>query len=253
MTVRENVILSEAKNLSSLIDNHSPKPLTISTLNAIILSNIVRLWNGHKDMGIKQRREREILEVRQSILTAAREIARQEGWQAVTIRKVADRIEYSPPTIYEYFENKEDILLELLREGYRQLAAALKGASSSAEDCEQRLMNMVEAYWQFAMSQPELYQVMTGLGVPYCSEKPPAMREAFVTIKESLAEWMHAMGVEIPDVEGAVMIMRSLVHGLISLTMADRINGGEARAKELLQRAMRDMFAAWRSEGKRGI
>lgn len=202
-------------------------------------------------MGIKQRREREKLEIRQGILTAAREIARHEGWQSVTIRKVADRIEYSPPTIYEYFENKEDILLELLREGFRQLAAALRVASASTEDCEQRLMNMVEAYWQFAMSQPELYQVMNGMGVPYCSEKPPAMLESLITIKEALTDWMQTMGVEIPDVEGAVVIMRSLVHGLISLTMADRIHGGEARAKELLQRAMRDMFAGWSARQKK--
>jgi len=211
----------------------------------MILSNIVRNQNGHKVMSIKQRREREKQELRQGILTAARDIARQEGWQSVTIRKVAERIEYSPPTIYEYFESKEDILLELLREGYRQLAAALRIARESTEDCEQRLINMAEAYWNFAMSQPELYQVMNGLGVPYCSEKPPDMRESFVTTLETLADWAQAKGVVIQDMEGAVEIMRSLVHGLISLAMVDRIYGGEPRAKELIQRAMRDMFAAW--------
>jgi hypothetical protein len=58
-------------------------------------------------------------------------------------------------------------------------------------------------------------------------------------------DWAKAKGVDVPDIKGAVEIIRSLVHGLISLTMVDRINGGEARAKELLQRAMRDMFAAW--------
>ncbi len=179
---------------------------------------------------------------------AAREIARQEGWQFVTIRKVAERIEYSPPTIYEYFESKEDILLELLRDGFCQMAAALRTARESTEDPEQRLINMVEVYWNFAMRNPELYQVMNGLGVPYCHEKPPAMRESFVITQEALIDWMQATGVDIPDVEGAVQIIRSLVHGLISLTMADRIYGGEARAKQLVQRAMRDMFAAWRTK-----
>ena len=62
-----------------------------------------------RSMGIKQRRERERQEIRQSILCAAREIAAEEGWQAVTTRKVAERIEYSQSTIYEYFENKEAI------------------------------------------------------------------------------------------------------------------------------------------------
>lgn len=188
--------------------------------------------------------------MRQGILTAAREIARHEGWQSVTVRKVAERIEYSPPTIYEYFESKEDILIELLREGFRQLAAALKTVRKVTEDPEQRLLNMAEAYWNFAMGNPELYQVMNGLGgVPFdCLEKPPAARESFVTTQEALMDWAKAKGVDIPDVEGAVEIIRSLVHGLISLTMVDRISGGEARAKELIQRAMRDMFAAWRAE-----
>ena len=198
-------------------------------------------------MGIKQRREREKQEVRQGILTAAREIARQEGWQSVTIRKVAERIEYSPPTIYEYFESKEDILTELLREGFRQMAATLKAIREAVAEPEQRLLAMVEAYWNFAMSNPELYQVMNGLGgVPFdCLEKPPAAHEVFDTTKEALVNWASAKGVDIPDIKGAVEIIRSLAHGLISLTMVDRIYGGEPRAKELLQRAMHDILAAW--------
>ena len=103
-------------------------------------------------MGIRQRREREKQEVRQSILTAAREIALQDGWQSVTIRKVAERIEYSPPTIYEYFASKDDILLELHREGFRQLAAALKAARESTEDREERLLKMSEVYWNCGCS-----------------------------------------------------------------------------------------------------
>jgi AcrR family transcriptional regulator len=221
--------------------------LTIPQLNAITLLNNVSLWNGCKEMGIKQRREREKQEVRQGILTAAREIARQEGWQSVTVRKVAERIEYSPPTIYEYFESKEDILIELLREGFRQMAVTLKAIREAVADPEQRLLDMAEAYWDFAMSNPELYQVMNGLGgVPFaCLEKPAAAHEAFDTTQEALVDWAKAKGVDVPDIKGAVEIIRSLVHGLISLTMVDRIYGGESQAKELLRRAMRDMFAAW--------
>jgi len=70
-------------------------------------------------MGIEERRDRERQEMKQAILAAARDIAAQEGWQAVTIRKVADRIEYSPPMIYGHFENKDAVLLELMREGFR--------------------------------------------------------------------------------------------------------------------------------------
>ena len=96
-------------------------------------------------MGIKQRREREKQEVRQDILIAAREIALHEGWQAVTIRKVAERIEYSPSMIYEYFASKEAMLLALHSEGSHLLALALKTAKRSSDDPEERLIRMAEA------------------------------------------------------------------------------------------------------------
>src|SRR2546423_15566278 len=89
-------------------------------------------------VGIKQRREQERQEIRQeirqSILTAAREIAALEGWQSVTTRKVAERIECSQPTIYGYFENKEAILSALLRQAYQQLVAGMQGAFNSPHD-----------------------------------------------------------------------------------------------------------------------
>ena len=69
-------------------------------------------------MGIRERRQRQRQELRGGILAAAREIASTEGWRAVTIRRIAERIEYSPPVLYEYFDSKDDILLELARMGY---------------------------------------------------------------------------------------------------------------------------------------
>lgn len=204
-------------------------------------------------MGIKQRREREKQEVRQGILTAAREIALQEGWQALTIRKVAERIEYSPPTIYEYFASKEDILLELLREGSRQLAATLQAAGNAVKEPEARLLKMADAYWGFAMHHPELYQVMHGLnGVPLdCSERPPNSREAFAVTLHALQDWMEATGSIVTDPEGAVEIIRSTLHGIIALSMSERIYGGRERAQQLVRRAMQDLLVAWSCK-KRG-
>ena len=66
-------------------------------------------------MGIKERRERQRREVRGGILDAARGIAVAEGWRSVTIRKIAERIEYSPPVIYEHFDSKDELVAEYLR------------------------------------------------------------------------------------------------------------------------------------------
>src|SRR5713101_9758466 len=142
-------------------------------------------------MGIKERRERERQEIRQSILSAARQIAIEEGWQAVTTRKVAERIEYSQPTIYEYFDNKEAILMALLSQGFEQVLSAMRSAKAQHEQPEAQLLAMSYAYWAFAFRCPELYQVMHGLGgVSFSHAETPADARA---IKPQIAS-MAASG-----------------------------------------------------------
>lgn len=72
-------------------------------------------------MGIAERKIRQKEEVKSSILRAAWKLVVHEGWQALSIRKIADAIEYSAPVIYDHFANKEAILLEFTREGFQLL------------------------------------------------------------------------------------------------------------------------------------
>lgn len=97
-------------------------------------------------MGAKERRERQKEATREGILAAARQIARTEGWPAVTIRRIADIIEYSPPTIYEYFASKDAILSEVQREGFDQLTEVLRHAAEQTADAAERLEQMGRAY-----------------------------------------------------------------------------------------------------------
>src|SRR5207245_8809596 len=94
-------------------------------------------------VGIKQRRERERQATQQAILQAALEIASEEGWQAVTIRRVAERIEYSPSAIYKYFEDKEAILFALLRQGFQQQLAALERISAQERNPSARFSRLL--------------------------------------------------------------------------------------------------------------
>src|ERR1044071_5513929 len=105
------------------------------------------------------RRERQRRGGRQGILDAARAIAARDGWQAVTVRRLAEQVEYSPPVIYQYFANKDAVLLELVREGFRILRAALDAARDGAPQPEDALLQMAHAYWAFAWDSPDLYQV----------------------------------------------------------------------------------------------
>jgi AcrR family transcriptional regulator len=119
-------------------------------------------------MGITERRLRQKEEVRSRILTTAWQMVKEEGWQSLSIRKIADAIEYSVPVIYDHFENKETILMEFAREGFRALSKKIQLAKEKYNDPAEQLKTVADAYWSFAFKNKEHYQLMYGLGMPGC-------------------------------------------------------------------------------------
>jgi AcrR family transcriptional regulator len=200
-------------------------------------------------MGIKERRERERQEIRQSILSAARQIAIEEGWQAVTTRKVAERIEYSQPTIYEYFDNKEAILTALVSQGFEQALSEMQTAKAHHELPEAQLLAMAHTYWTFAFRCPELYQVMHGLGGVSFShaDTPASARAIFALLRETLQDWIQRQDVAIEEPDAAIDGIWGLTHGLITLTMMGRIAGGEQRAGRIMEQSIMDLLHAWQT------
>src|SRR5687768_7691932 len=106
-------------------------------------------------MGIQERKTRQKEEVRANILQASWQTVLEEGWQALSIRKIADAIEYSVPVIFSHFENKDAILLEFTREGFQKLASQLQQAKNSKKTASGQLEAMARAYWDFAFSEKE--------------------------------------------------------------------------------------------------
>lgn len=125
----------------------------------------------------QRRRERERADARESILSAALDVARRDGWDAVTMRRLADEIEYSTNFAYRYFLGRNEILLALVREGFTRLRDSMAtavahagpgpiggstaGASGTAAAAVRRAGH---AYLDFALAEPDLYQLMYGLG-----------------------------------------------------------------------------------------
>jgi|WetSurMetagenome_2_1015567.scaffolds.fasta_scaffold256930_1 AcrR family transcriptional regulator len=118
-----------------------------------------------------ERREREKDEIRQKILDATRKIASKEGWHAVTIRKIADEIEYTPPIVYEHFENKEDLIRELIYTGFSKLRKENSIARQTETDPRKLLKMMSLIHWDFAFENAELYQLMFSLERPRPNEE----------------------------------------------------------------------------------
>ena len=201
-------------------------------------------------MGIKERRERQRRALRGGILSAAREIASEEGWGAVTIRKIAGRIEYSPPMLYGYFDSKEDILLELVRMGYAGQLEAIERARDAARDPEEALIEMSRAWSRYAFEAPDLYQVMYGLGgVSFpVTELQREGEKIADEIAQVLEQLLAKNGKEAEDVWGKVTLAWATLHGLIALTMAGRIPGGYEETERLVDQATRDYLSAWLNE-----
>src|SRR5688572_8854688 len=119
-------------------------------------------------MGTNERRLREKEKVRDSILGTAWQTVKEEGWQALSIRKIADAIEYSVPVIYDHFQNKEAILLEFGKQGFELLYKKLEAAKKKESDPSEQIKVMSTAYWNFAHKHKEYYQLMFGLGIANC-------------------------------------------------------------------------------------
>jgi AcrR family transcriptional regulator len=199
-------------------------------------------------LGIKERRQRQRQELKGGILAAARGIASSEGWQAVTIRKIAALIEYSPPVIYEYFGSKEEILLEVMRTGYAEQLRAVEAAAGAADGPEEALLAMGRAWLDSAFRSPDLYQVMYGLGgVPFSATETRKEGEKIGSaIGEAIEGVLRKHGKKADDVEGKVALLWATAHGLVALTMVDRIPGGQQEALRLAEQATRDYITSWR-------
>jgi AcrR family transcriptional regulator len=116
-----------------------------------------------------ERKQRSREQTRAGIVSTAKDIARREGWQAVSIRKIADAIDYSAPIVYEYFDSKDILLDEIRNEGFRHLRLEYDRIKKVYRDPEKRLFEMSIAQWQFSLDQPEIYQVMYNLNGAYCT------------------------------------------------------------------------------------
>ncbi len=110
-------------------------------------------------MGTEERRDRERQAVTASILDAARELFLAEGYPSVSIRKIAERIEYSPAAIYSYYPSKDDIFLALAKEGFHRLDAKVRAAMVSGDALE-NVRSCWWAFYEFSKEQPEYFLLM---------------------------------------------------------------------------------------------
>jgi len=170
-------------------------------------------------MASKDRILRQKEETRQNILHAAYDIVKEEGWLGLSMRKIADRIEYTAPIIYEYFSNKEAILQELTKRGFILLANELEKARQDFETPEEQLEAMWMAYWNFAFKDKEMYQVMFGVQMTCCLQRDPEAEGPYRLFTAVIADLMKSSNPSEEVVKQKYFTFFSVIHGLISINI----------------------------------
>lgn len=176
-------------------------------------------------MTIRTRRERERAEREQLIITAARELAEAEGWDAVTTRRLAAEIEYSQPVLYSHFKGKDAIMAAVAVQGFAELAAELQEARTAVAGPRETLAAVGEAYTAFARRRPALYDAMFThhVGLPFATpEAPAALREAFGELLRAV-EPVAGAG-DAPDL--LTETYWASLHGLVTLMRSGRLPEG---------------------------
>jgi AcrR family transcriptional regulator len=171
-------------------------------------------------MGVKERRQREKTQVRERILDAALEFFAREGVEGVTMRALADAIEYSPPVIYAHFRDKDSIIRELCNRQIRSLAQAF--STFGALDPVERLRRIGYAYADFAVEHPSHFRFLFLMehALPDGDElgdDPQENAYAFLkqTVKDGLAA--GAFRAEFTDAEEIAQLCWGGAHGLVAL------------------------------------
>ena len=181
-------------------------------------------------MGVKERREREKLETRDRILEAARELFIKQGYDGVSMRMLAQTIEYSPTAIYVYFNDKEQLFQELCLQDFARLAQVFQDAEMPSDPVE-RLMHIGRTYVEFGNRYPNHYRLMFMTPHPHplgelneqeCERKGNPEVDAYAFLKLTVQQVMDAgrFREELKDADLISQTLWAAVHGVISLQIS---------------------------------
>jgi AcrR family transcriptional regulator len=179
------------------------------------------------NMGLTERKEREKIELKNLILDAARKILLTQGQDGLSIRKIADEIEYSPATIYLYFPDKDAILHELMDMGFRVMNEYMKTAYAELDPVK-RIHNIGHAYIRFGLENKDWYELMFNSDKPMkhiekCCEDWDQGMAMFAFLTQTCKDAITKL--EIKNIEEDILALHlwSSVHGLVNLYLTERL------------------------------
>ena len=175
-------------------------------------------------MGVAERRAREKHDLRQSILHAASEMLIQEGYEGVSIRKIAEKIEYSPATIYLHFKDKAQLIGSICEEVFSRLNAALAEINERVEPPREKMHKSLCRYVEFALENAAHYVVIFCLpdpapeqiGTETYDNNHHAGMACFDRLRKGVIECMESGAFRRQDPELVSQSVWVMVHGIAS-------------------------------------
>ncbi len=193
-----------------------------------------------------ERKVRSHEQTRLGIVNTAKDIASREGWQAVSIRKIAEAIDYSAPIVYEYFDSKDVLLDEIRNEGFQHLQQEYNRILKLYRDPEKRLFEISLIQWEFARQHPEIYQVMYNLDGAYCT-MPVYQSTAMQAVSQIVSDAIYSF---IPKAKEAIKRLYfqwwSVSHGMIMLAMLLKDEQPLDQSEQVYRETMRRFVAGLR-------
>lgn len=206
-------------------------------------------------MGVKERQERDRLQLRGRILAAARELFVAEGYRNVSIRKIAEKVEYSPAALYSYFPSKDDVFFALAEEGFRKLFEFTNEPIATSSEPLAAIRHGFMRYYEFSRAHPEYFELMfVDRSVPKISHEwerfgfvEQMIDEVCALIKRAIDQGLFPPDTD-PDV--AFHILWAAVHGPATVAVCDRLAPDEdpdALARDTLEAAIAGLRAGIRT------
>jgi len=193
---------------------------------------------------IRHRQVQEKQELRQTIVATAGELFLEQGYDHFSLRKVAERIGYSPTTIYLYFRDKDDLLFTVVDEGFTRFGRQLQAAAASTEDPWERVIALGRAYIAFGLQNQVYYQLMFMQRADFLTyerkgEGQPRLA-TFVVLQQAVQQAIEAGVIRPGDAETYCNVLWAMVHGMVSLAISLPAFYGT--------RLQQTMEAAWQME-----
>lgn len=175
-------------------------------------------------MSVIDRRSRQKAEIRQRILDAARQIARDKDWNAVTIRSIAEAIDYTPPIVYEHFKNKEDVLLTIVKEGHEENRKVFDEILAMDLNPEEKIVQLSMLQWTFAHERPEIYRLMHN--PERVEQQREIVRESMEEAKQKIESLFRDITPNVDNISELIFNWFCLMQGYINLITSIRPDQG---------------------------